>query len=490
MKCYNSKSNCKTNCKTNYKYDTNDTNYTNLNSSNLKQGILYNKNNNDLTIKQQPQESYSLLNVPIVKDFLQLFKPTNTTESFIGSISQTPLNIPILGESGSQRNNINPAVSGSSGLTTAVPSGTRTVASSGTTSTSTASTASTAALQNIQLKYNEFNQLLAQYTAQYKIMANELIQNNNKEILQKYANSNIKLNNEFYFVNEYGFAHKYDATENPTTGTISASCNFTKPPTEVTTLEFNQLLSGQKMGLKQSCGIAGYNVENSSNGEKSFIDIKGVKHIYSGEVWNKKHESCYLDKKSITNDEYKNIPLGTAMTETTFCATINVDPLVLQRLLTLNKQLQTLGNTVLTEMNLISTSQPGININNNVNLIRNSITDRLAELNNSQQEIVRIGDEYNSTGNIGVVTDSSNTIKARTRDTQILVNMNYLKYMIGFILVVFLIIMTFYVFSYEISSPLLILLLIILIILVLFNFFNFMYNKLYHNYLNKILLYG
>jgi hypothetical protein len=291
-------------------------------------------------------------------------------------------------------------------------------------------------------------------------------------------------------VNEYGFAHKYDATENPTTGTISTSCNFAKPPTEITTLEFSQLLAGQKMGLKQSCGIAGYNVENSSNGEKSFIDIKGVKHIYSGEVWNKKHESCNIDKKSITNDEYKNIPLGTAMTENTFCATINVDPLVLERLLTLNKQLQTLGNTVLTEMNLISTSQQGTNLNNNVNLIRSSITDRLQELNQSQQDILRIGDEYNSTGNIGVVTDSSNTIKARTRDTQILVNMNYLKYMIGFILVVFLVIITFYVFSYEISSPLLILLLIILIILVLFNFFNFMYNKLYHNYLNKILLYG
>jgi hypothetical protein len=484
MKCYNSK--------TNYKYDKNNTNNTNLHSSNLKQGILYFKNNDDLMMKPQPKESNSF-----VKDFLQLFRTTNTTESFIGSISQTPLNIPILGESGSQRNNINPAVSGSnrSTSTTTAPAAassgtTTTTTASSVSTTSTASTASTAALQNIQLKYSEFNQLLAQYTAQYKIMANELIQNNNKEILQKYANSNIKLNNDFYFVNEYGFAHKYDATENPTTGTISTSCNFAKPPTEITTLEFSQLLAGQKMGLKQSCGIAGYNVENSSNGEKSFIDIKGVKHIYSGEVWNKKHESCNIDKKSITNDEYKNIPLGTAMTENTFCATINVDPLVLERLLTLNKQLQTLGNTVLTEMNLISTSQQGTNLNNNVNLIRSSITDRLQELNQSQQDILRIGDEYNSTGNIGVVTDSSNTIKARTRDTQILVNMNYLKYMIGFILVVFLVIITFYVFSYEISSPLLILLLIILIILVLFNFFNFMYNKLYHNYLNKILLYG
>jgi hypothetical protein len=181
MKCYNSK--------TNYKYDKNNTNNTNLHSSNLKQGILYFKNNDDLMMKPQPKESNSF-----VKDFLQLFRTTNTTESFIGSISQTPLNIPILGESGSQRNNINPAVSGSnrSTSTTTAPAAassgtTTTTTASSVSTTSTASTASTAALQNIQLKYSEFNQLLAQYTAQYKIMANELIQNNNKEILQKYS---------------------------------------------------------------------------------------------------------------------------------------------------------------------------------------------------------------------------------------------------------------------------------------------------------------
>ena len=50
--------------------------------------------------------------------------------------------------------------------------------------------------------------------------------------------------------------------------------------------------------------------------------------------------------------------------------------------------------------------------------------------------------------------------------------------------------MTYYMFSYEISSPLLLLLIIILIVIVLFNFFNFMHNKFYHKFLNKLLLYG
>ena len=320
-----------------------------------------------------------------------------------------------------------------------------------------------------------------------KIMANELVQNNNKEILQKYANSNIKLENEFYYVNEYGFAHQYDETENPSVGTISASCNFSQPPTEITTLEFNKLLAGNKMGSKQSCGVAGYNIENSANGEKSFVDVEGVKHIYTGEIWNSKHESCNLDKKSVTEGEYRNIPVGDPMTATTFCATINVDPLVLEQLSTLSKQLQALGNSVLSEIDLMSATQ---STNRNTNFIRTTISSQLEELNRTQQGIIRIGDEYKSTGNIGLTTDSSNTIKARVRDTQLIVNMNYLKYIIGFIIVIFLMGITYYMFSYEISSPLLLLLIIILIVIVLFNFFNFMHNKFYHKFLNKLLLYG
>ena len=473
MKCYNSK----TNCKTKYNYNNYNNYNTNINSYNLKQGTVYNKNNNDLTMNQQSQEPGALLKLPFINDFLQLFRKNNTnTESFLGSIAQTPLDVTILGESGSQVNRIH-------GLNSS-----RRGASSGSGSASTVtSSENSAAQQNIQLKFNEFNQLLSQYTNQYKIMANELVQNNNKEILQKYANSNIKLENEFYYVNEYGFAHQYDETENPSVGTISASCNFSQPPTEITTLEFNKLLAGNKMGSKQSCGVAGYNIENSANGEKSFVDVEGVKHIYTGEIWNSKHESCNLDKKSVTEGEYRNIPVGDPMTATTFCATINVDPLVLEQLSTLSKQLQALGNSVLSEIDLMSASQ---STNRNTNFIRTTISSQLEELNRTQQGIVRIGDEYKSTGNIGLTTDSSNTIKARVRDTQLIVNMNYLKYIIGFIIVIFLMGMTYYMFSYEISSPLLLLLIIILIVIVLFNFFNFMHNKFYHKFLNKLLLYG
>ena len=129
-------------------------------------------------------------------------------------------------------------------------------------------------------------------------------------------------------------------------------------------------------------------------------------------------------------------------------------------------------------------------ISSNTNFIRSSLDDKLEQLNIAQHDVIRIGDEHKSTGNIGLTTDSSNTIKARVRDTQILVNMNYLKYILGFILVVFLMGITYYIFSYEVNSPFLLLLVIILIILVLFNFFQFMYNKLYHKFLNKLLLYG
>ena len=87
----------------NYIYNNNDD--TKLTSSNLKQGVLYNKNNMDLNIQTQPENSSK----SIVKTILQLFSnnTNNNTESFIGSVSQIPLDIPILGESGSQVNTVN-----------------------------------------------------------------------------------------------------------------------------------------------------------------------------------------------------------------------------------------------------------------------------------------------------------------------------------------------------------------------------------------------
>ena len=123
-------------------------------------------------MNQQSQEPGALLKLPFINDFLQLFRKNNTnTESFLGSIAQTPLDVTILGESGSQVNRIH-------GLNSS-----RRGASSGSGSASTVtSSENSAAQQNIQLKFNEFNQLLSQYTNQYKIMANELVQNNNKEI--------------------------------------------------------------------------------------------------------------------------------------------------------------------------------------------------------------------------------------------------------------------------------------------------------------------
>lgn len=446
MKCYN------------YKCDPNNKNR-NFNSYNLNQGNSYNKNNKDLNTTKPTNVSF--FNTTIVKSFLDLFR-TNM-ESFVGSISQMPLDIPILGESGSQMNRITGSGSGS-GYGSGSGSGSE---------------------GSIQNKFNEFNRLLGEYTLQYKLMTNELIQNNSKESLQKYANSNIKFNNDYYFVNEYGFTHKYNATDNPSQGTISSSCNIGSTPTTITSLEFNQLLTtGKPMGLNQACGVAGYNIENSATGEKAFVDIEGVKHIYTGEVWADRHESCNLEIKQLTEDEYTNIPKEADMTSNTFCSTLNVNPVVLEDLFNLHKQLVELGDSVVSELNLVASNSSGTNNTNES--IRTSIRNKLAELTRSQQDIVRIGDEYKSTGSIGLVTDSSNTIKSRTRDSQIVVNMNYLKYMVGFILVLFLIAITFYVFYYDISSPFLFLLLIILIVIVLFNFINFMYKKLYHLFLNKI----
>ena len=61
----------------------------------------------------------------------------------------------------------------------------------------------------------------------------------------------------------------------------SNSCS--KEPIDITVDEFNKLLKGPNMGVGQSCDVAGYNVQNKSSGEHSWVDIKGVRHIYPDE---------------------------------------------------------------------------------------------------------------------------------------------------------------------------------------------------------------
>ena len=75
--------------------------------------------------------------------------------------------------------------------------------------------------------------------------------------------------------------------------------------------------------------------------------------------------------------------------------------------------------------------------------------------------------------------DLNRTIEATTRDTEIILRMNYLKYLVGLIIVVLLVIFSFYNFSSDRQSGISIIILLLVIIAVLYNFWNFISRKFF-----------
>jgi hypothetical protein len=331
-----------------------------------------------------------------------------------------------------------------------------------------------AALQhnsNVVKLEQDFNKVLAQYTTQYQLMAKEIMANNNQSVLQKYANHNVKHNNNFYHVNEFGFAQGYD---NDAWGNRSVSCS--QDPVEITSDEFSKLLGGPNMGKGQACNVAGFNVENADNGEASWVDIKGVRHVYPKDVWDKRNPSCTMTPRALSADEYNAITKGTDMTETTFCERLNVDPKILQNLANLNKQLLNLGTQLLTETHKLSSSDA--TLNTGIKTLQKSISSKLKQLQHVDQSFnnnIKLG---NAGSGVMIGGDALNrSIEASTRDSELILRMNYLKYIVGLILVIFLVIFIFTTFSSDRQSVVSVIILLLVVVAVLYNFSNYIYLK-------------
>lgn len=324
---------------------------------------------------------------------------------------------------------------------------------------------------NVGKLETQFNKLLAQYTTQYQLMAKEIMANNNQSALQKYANHNVKYNNNYYHVNEFGFAQGYD---NDAWNNRSVSCS--QDPVEITSDEFSKLLGGPNMGKGQACNVAGFNVENPETGESSWVDIKGVRHVYPKDVWDKRNSSCTMTPRALDATEYNAIVKGSDMTENAFCERLNVDPKILQNLANLNKQLLSLGTQLLEETHKLSTTDN--NLNTSIQGLQKSINTKLKQLQKTDNQFnnnIKLG---NAGSGVMIGGDALNrSIEASTRNSELILRMNYLKYIGGLFLVIFLVIFSFSTFAATSPSTISIIIILLVIVAVLYNFWNYIYLK-------------
>jgi hypothetical protein len=306
-------------------------------------------------------------------------------------------------------------------------------------------------LQNIE---NEFNKTLSEYTQTYQQFSEDLLnKNQSKQKIVNYLGKVISdTDGNNYYVNNYGYTHKYspDAWENNNTSCPSTSETYND--------SMNNFEIGYPMNSGQPCKMAGKNIKNSDTGKEAWVDIKGVKHEY---VDSNRTNSCAVEATTINNTDYNLIPTGSPMTKTDTCIAMDINPTIWVKLQRLNNKLKNQAKILAQEMGNLDLES------NEEQLILNTKKDQLMqyihELDNENKSII-----YNNRMLMKV--------SGEEQDATLRMNSNYYHYILWIILAIILISLTLNATS-ENNDNISIVTYVIIIIFVLI-FAQYLYRKL------------
>ena len=206
--------------------------------------------------------------------------------------------------------------------------------------------------ENLQALENQFNAVLSTYITTYKTMNEDIVNRRDRlRSVNKYFGKAVSDNDQnFYYVNDYGYTHKY-ASDAWVKNDDSCPNNLTN----ITKNELDILQDSVAMAPGQPCKIAGKNIQNQDTNEVAWVDIKGVKHVYSETSWKGKQKSCDVSPLVLSANKYNKIPSGSNMTTTSVCDQLGVDPNIWMQLSELNETLIEISKKIQTEMGNLRT---------------------------------------------------------------------------------------------------------------------------------------
>lgn len=253
-------------------------------------------------------------------------------------------------------------------------------------------------LKEVKEKENKFNNKLKEYTDLQKTLNEELIRKN--EFYKKnksYLGKTVSNHDTNYYINNFGYTHTYthEAWDND-----HDSCSSKAIP--IKSRELSQFTKSVDMNSGQPCHIAGQMIQNKKTKEYAWVDLKGIKHIYTSDIWGIKHKTCKTKIKKLSDDDFKAIPLGSNMKRYTPCMKLDINPHDYIKLRQINKELIYLAKDISKSMNKVISKDE--NINNKINHKKYKLESYLKDLDNNRDMI----DEY---------TKSIVTISAQEEDT-------------------------------------------------------------------------
>lgn len=193
---------------------------------------------------------------------------------------------------------------------------------------------------NLTQLEDQFSRALADYNKSYKVFMEQVVARAKTEKdLGQYFDSNVTAGDGNYtYVNDYGFTHRYstDAWTNK-----NVSCPQDSKDIEASVLD--KLAASAPMGTGQPCGVAGKNIRDADSGEVAWVDIKGLKHVYSKEAWEQKSAGCNVSPIDLPSRLYDAIPSGPNMQPSDNCTALDVDPKAWAELSEKGEKLQELG---------------------------------------------------------------------------------------------------------------------------------------------------
>ena len=302
-----------------------------------------------------------------------------------------------------------------------------------------------------------FNATLAEYTATYKLINEELMLNAalHKE-QEKYFGSIVTNNKNYIYINDYGFTHKF---EDDSIKKLAPNC-----PKDFKTVDFekdgiNKLTPSQPMGIGQACKIAGKNIMNKQTKEVAWVDIKGIKHVYSQDVWKEKSKTCSIEPIQFDNDMYVNIPSGPPMTKTSICNRLNVQPRLWNKLYQLNDELLKLAELMLLEIAKLEVRDT--RLNNDIIQQKQKLQKYINNFNNNKNSINELENGHiNFSGN--------------RDDSRIRLNMESSRYYTWLIFAVIVSAIIFYTYSGFGESRVLQIFLLIVAVIALYYIFKYL----------------
>lgn len=186
--------------------------------------------------------------------------------------------------------------------------------------------------QNLSSKFDE---LVSKYmTLKQQIFEDIMRDREQRDKNYSYFGKSVFYDSAYWYVNNYGTAHKY-AQGGKAWQDKSKSC-----PQKISgTADLSDFKIGPQMVASQPCGVAGNNIMNENTGEIAWVDIDGLKHVYSNDVYKNRPPMCNKEPKVLSSVEYSAIPEGPPMTKNDFCFTSNVDKDDYKKLMDLNTEI-------------------------------------------------------------------------------------------------------------------------------------------------------